>query len=342
MPGPYPIIIDPPIAPGAITFSAFPTLRDLVEAVAVEVGAYRRTATGTMPIGGEPGRWVMIPELADDEAARATFEDGYLYVESGAQAGKQRRIRREGYEGAWGAVALARVLPLNLVPNVTVILTQPLPMFKNVLTDGFVEIVRRNLARIRVRARIPLIGNGTQTYGLSGYDFITSKDVTDGIYDRRWLRSDGPTARTTAEYDVVTDGATITLATDDVYGTSESFELAALVPADRLLYDGTSWSYVSTGLTDLDGQAAVPIAWLRPLAVVDAFDSVARLLRREQRAGLIAKADADERIAENARLVDERWGPAAQEIIRKRLPRKDPDPPRELVAQTSRRGRRWP
>jgi hypothetical protein len=183
------------------------------------------------------------------------------------------------------------------------------------------------------------VGNGTQRYGLSAYSFLVSKDQTDGIYDRRWVRSGDTARRSTRDYAITADGATITLETQQTYGTSETFEVAAFAPASQVVYDGSAWSFLSTGPTLGTHQLNVRRRWALTIGMAVALDYCLWLNERDRR---ITDEERTARQREYTRRLDERWGPAAREIIQRRLPRRDPDPPREIVASTAGRGRRWP
>lgn len=328
------------------TASTFPTFGQMIEDVADNLGTRLRTTISATAVGGEPGRWIVLDDLRDDEQARATFAGGWVHIQNGALAGQDRRIRDEGYEGPSGALAVSRVFAVGAVPTnpaagTVVQITTPLPYKKVGLTRGVADFVLDALKRIRVEARIPLTGNGTQQQGLSAYGFLTSKADTDGIYDRRWETSGATARRSQHEYAITVNGGTITLETAQTYGTSEPFELKVLVPADVLVYDSstTSWGYTGNGLVNDGDQASAPLAWVRPIAMTLALD---HLLAETEKDTSLTDAERARRMASYTRRRNERWAPAMQAVIQKLLPTRDPDPPRQTVAVTAGRRRRWP
>jgi hypothetical protein len=332
-------IIVPPGSGSAADAGTMPTLSDFYVALAKQLGVYAYGGVSATVPSGEPGRWVILDEMRDDEEDRAAFAGGWISVKSGTQAGTQRRIRKEGYEGPFGALALARVLPSNLDPATVVEVTNPLPVRSVGMMPGLVDFVNQGLERVWVEVRLPLVGNATRRTSLQGYPWLTERRQTDGIYDRRYRSGSDPTAESSAEYDVTVDGPTVTLETATAYNTGEPFQLAAFVQASRLTYDGSAWGYARDGLVNDTDRAAISVGLLRPIAMALALDYLITYTAADR---ALADAERTHRIAEYTRRLQTRWGPAAQEVITKRLPRPSNDPPRRTVAVTSGRGRRWP
>jgi len=324
--------------------STFGTLLEVAEKVAENLGDFSRTFTGLSLPSGEPGRWVLLDAFKDDEQGRAQLAGGYVYVVSGTQAGASRRIRTEGYEGPWGALGLANVLtlegvPTNLAQLTPVDVSLPLPVRSVGLMRGTVELVKQASERLYVQARVVLTGDGTHSYPLDAWDWLQHKRQTDGLYDRRWLPSQSPLRRSVAEYDLTFDGPTVTLQTAIPYAEGESFELSVLIPAARLIRADGTWAYSTVGLVDDDDQCPAPTSWLLAVAMAIGLDY---LLVANERDATIADALRQVRRNDYARRLATRWGPAAAQIFRQIAPRRDPDPPRQIVGVSGRLTHTYP
>lgn len=337
----------PLIVPDASTTtpSTMPTRAQYRQALAQQLGMWAPGVIAPTLPGGEPGRWVTVDDFKDDEWPRDEYEALWVYATNGDAAGEQRRVRTEGFEGPYGAFAVSHVFPDNLAPGSTVEITTPLPATRSGLTKGLNQIVGEALDRILIRARIPLLGNGTHQFGLSDYPFLTRQEQTDGIYDWRWQGQGQdqnlPSRRTSHDYAVLTDGPTVTLSTRRVYGADEPFELSVLVPASNLTFDGGDWAWNVGPLEHDDDMACAPIGWVVTCGMVIALDY---LLTRNEADRTIPEDQPTEtrwaamqtfrarRRADLSRRLAERWGPAWQKLVREQLPRRDPDPPRQIVA----------
>lgn len=298
--------------------SQFPTLAECYRALADELGLYCRSIVSSATVTGEPGRWALVDALRDDEEDRSQYAGGYIHAVNGTYAGQDRRIRREGYEGHYGALQLARPYPATLAPGTDVEVTYPLPVRRVGTMRGLVDFIRDATERVYVEARIPLVGNGTRLYSLDGYDFITSEEWTNGIYD--WCGQSStitPARPVTWSPNVKVNGPTITLELPIVYGIDVPFELGVFVLANRLIYDGSAWGYSSAGLVADTDQVAAPMRWIRPIAMLKALQY------------LTMRAESDETLsdAQRARLLAQygrrlaTWAVAAAKIIADELPR---------------------
>lgn len=320
-------LIVPDAATGG-TPSRFPSLDDLTSLLGDQLGLWLEDVVSDTVPGGEPGRWVLCDALKDDEHVRAQLAGGWVYVLSGEQRGASRRIRDEGYEGPYGAVALARVLDGNLSADTVVAFSDPLPVVRTGLVKGLREIIVEAADRIRVEVRLPLTGNGTHRQDLSAWPFVQSLNDTDGVYDSRWLAGAYPTRRSVQQHDITTNGALITLETQIAYSGTEAFELKAFCPASRLTNDSGVWGYDPDGPSDGLDQVAAPSGWVLPIAMTIALDY---LTARAEADATMSDADRARLVGSYRRRLAERWGPAAQQIIRRMLPRKATDPPRQIV-----------
>jgi len=323
------------IVPSAPPGGTGPTLATYRRRLADELGFWLQTATTATPSGGDPSRVVLADELRDDEVGYDLVGGLWLYVAWGGLAGTQRRIVRQadvGYQGALGAVVVSRPFSSPLAAGATIEITAPLPVKRHLQVKGLNDLVNEALARIWVEARLPIAGNGTASYDLAAYPWLTSVEQVRGIYDTRWAAPGQAAELSPWGYRLVTNGATRTLVTEDSYTAADTFEMAVLVRADRLVYDGAAWSYLTTpGLIDDADQAAAPEAWVLAFGMVKALQYLTRLT-------LLDRAlDQKTKQAMLADLLDRRrtWAAAAKQIKLESFPKPLAERTRPLVSGTS-------
>jgi hypothetical protein len=327
------IIADPSgllVVEGTGDGSGFPTLADYRHALADQLGlfgAYRVSAVAT---GGEPARHVLAEELRDDEEARSYFAGGFVYVKTGDQAGQQRRILQEGYEGPQGALRLSRPFSAPLQAGVAIEVTHPLPVRRHLTTKGINDIIGEALERLAVKARIPLTGNDTRMYSLAAYPWLTRQEQTDGIYEYGYSGSPStiyPPTRSSHPYEIRTDGGTITLETARTYTTTETFYLSVFVPANRLVFDGVAWNYTTAGFAADTDQAAAPLQWVVVFGMVKGLQYLTRLVTADK---MLSRDEKTERLSE---ITDRRrtWGAAAKRLVSNSLPQPTPEAARGMT-----------
>lgn len=312
------------------TDSTFPTLADLRHELADQLGTYGSYRVSAVATGGEPARYVLADELRDDEESRSQFAGGYVYAASGNQQGRVRRILQEGYEGPFGALRLSRPYDAALAVGTTIELTHPLPVTRHLAVKGLNQIIDEALERLRVRARIPLAGNGTRMYSLAAYPWLTRYEQTDGIYDYGWgglSAALDPPILSPYPYSIRTDGATITLETGWQYATTATFYLSVLVPANRLIFDGTIWGYNPLGLQADTDQAAAPVQWVVAFGMVKGLVYLRRLTRKDKTLSKDEQAEALAEIAERLQSA----GNTVKKLIRDTLPLPNPEAPQPMV-----------
>lgn len=289
-------------------------LRDLRAEIAEELGYYRR-ALVTSVAAGDPGRYVVSEDLADDERHWAQQLGTYVYVSDGALAGQSRRVVETAYHGELGALTLSHPLPAPLAVNTTVEVTSPLPIGRWGGLWGIDGAIDQALARLPVEVRVPLEGAGGYGTSLAAFPWISSEEQTRGIYERSL---DGPPVRSPLPYRIERDGGLLTLVTSRPYGTDEPFWLSVLVPADQVLWDGTTWVVVDYSQRGLRGRSAYGVAcpprWVRVFGMVKALQQLRKLIistaeqDRNARAGqALQAADAAARIRS--------WATAAKLIV---------------------------
>lgn len=297
-----------------------PTLRELRNRLADELGFYHATTVTTEASSSEASRVVIADEVRDDETG-FDFLGQWVYARDGAQAGVQRRIISQpgvGYQGARSVLLLSRPFAASLDAGTAIEITAPLPSKRHAAIKGLNDLINEGLARIWVEVRIALTGNGTYEYDLSAYPWLTRASQTRGIYDDRWTATGIPELLSPYTYDIATNGINRTLQTQVAYTTADTFHLAAIVRADRLVFDGSSWSYVTTpGLLNDTYQAAVPEEWAVAFAMVKSLQYLTRLTMQSR------QLDKDEKAATLADIMDRRriWAAAAASIKRNEMPK---------------------
>ncbi len=280
------IHISPPATPGGVG----PTLLRLRNLLADELGWYQ-PAVVSAAAAGDTSRFVLSDELRDDEDGY-TYLDGsapWVYVRNGDQAGTQRRVIREpdtGYQGSPGLLMVSRPFDAPLEGGTVVEITSPLPVARHLGVKGLNECINEGLARVQVAARLTMTGNGTYSYDLASLPILTDALQMRGIYDSPWNSADLPPMLSGFGARIVQDGVTRTLVTDVLYSSSDTWYLDIVVSADRLVYDGISWAYITSttpGLLADDYQTAAPEQWALAFSAVMAFRFLTRytLQRRD-------------------------------------------------------------
>jgi|SRR5215471_1884842 len=313
---------------GWASAAATPTLADYRAALGDQLGVFTRSVISSTVPGGEPGRWALVDDLADDDSAADRYAGGWLSLAASTLPAQQRRLRHEGFVGPFGALALARVVsdangvPTDPRPGTAVELTLPLPSRRSGSVKGLDTLVNEALARLQVTARLPMVGDGTARYSLSSYPWLVSADQVGGLYD--WSGTQppglGPPTRYGIDPTVRVDGASLSLEVPAVVAPGVPFEVAVVVPSDRLIFDGGAWGYAETGLSD-DGMRAVPpVGQVVTVAMAKALEYLPRLLRQQV---IAHELDPDEAAAYQTD-VDRRlpyWRHAAAVVIERALVR---------------------
>lgn len=211
------------------------------------------TTVSTTATLGDLTRVVLTDELRDDETDYDMVGLLWLYARNGALAGTQRRIITSdaGHIGPMGAATLSRPLSAAIASGTTIDVTGPLPMKQAGSVKGLQECLIEGLRRIWVEALVTLTGNGTRSYSLDAYPWLVSEDQIRGIYDTVSDPSD-VAALTPQRLRISTNNVSRTLITETIYDSATTFYLAVAVRASNLVYDGASWTYVTSlsGVSD--------------------------------------------------------------------------------------------
>lgn len=301
------------------------TLARYYRRLADELGFFLPTSTTAQASVGEASRIALSTELRDDEAGIDLQGGPWLYVASGTYAQTQRRIVSRpdtGYQGSAGAVVVSRPFAAPLAAGTTIEITAPLPVRRYLATKGLVECVNEALQLLRVEAILSVTGNGTYEYDLAAYPFLTSTNQILSFDDTVYLNPTYPAQPTPWGYEIQTNGADHTLVTQRAYSAGETIQLRVAVRADRLVYDGASWTYRDNddapGLQDDDWMAAAPEQWVIAFAMVKALQYVTRMVMANK--GM----DPDEKrmlLATDILPRRQQWARAAARIKTNEMPR---------------------
>lgn len=322
------------IQPSTTVTGSGPTLIDLVNRLADELGYRLTTTVSTQATTGEATRIVLANEARDDETGGDgawDFMGEWLYAFSPTFTGTQRRILNQdgvGWQGNLGAMLVSRPFSSALLAGTSITVTSPLPVRRHLGVLGLVECLNQGLAKIWVPARITLTGNGTYEYDLAAYPWLEQAlDQMRGIYDAVWQPTTISPQLSGFGYRVVTNGVTRTLVTDFLYSSGQTFYLDVVVRGDRLIYDGASWSYVTTpGLVHDADQTAAPVHWAIAFGMVQALRFLTRWLGQR-------RMDASHKQALMADVTERRqnWTRAARLIMQSEFPALVPRPRKPIL-----------
>jgi hypothetical protein len=175
---------------------------------------------------------------------------------------------------------------------------------------------------------VSFTGDGTYSYSLASLPWLTRYDQTRGIYDAVWS---GPTMEpelSSLPYSIVTTGANRRLVVNRPYSSAETFQLAAIVRADRYVSDGTSWAYaVTPGLLGDAYQAGCPEEWAVTFGMVQALRQLTKLL--VSRTGMDRQMKAD--LYNDLMRQRAHWAAAARAIKQHEFPEPVQEPNEGLV-----------
>lgn len=322
MPG-WPIVI----VSSQPTSGTGPSLLQLQRWLAKELGFYLPTTVTTQATGGDATRVVIADEIRDDEENYAFLGRQWVYVRSGAQAGTQRRILdhpEAGYQGSRSAALVSRPFSSALLTGAVLEFTSPLPVKSHLGIDGLTDCINQALELIRVQSRLTVTGNGTYQHDISAYPILEAWQIV-GISDSL-LGLGLPPQESPYRPELVVDGVSRTLVTQLAYGTSQTFYLDVIVPADRLIYNGSAWALVpqngTPGLLGDTYQTAAPESWVHAFAMREALEAVIDLVEASPN---LPDAEKDRRV----RRLQERSRTralAAQRIKVRQFPRPRPQP----------------
>lgn len=313
----------PLVLPGDLSGGGI-LLRQYRMALADQIGFLIETSVSVAAAHGEARRVVLADEFRDDDAATMDLLPGggiYLYVRSGDQTGSQRRAllgSEAGYDGPRGMVTLSRPFDAPLAAGTVIDATSPLPVKRHLGIKGLDDCINEALARLPLVVRLTLTGDGTDQHSLSAHPWLTHDDQILGLYDSWTVTTGNALAPSPYGARIDTNGVARVLVTERAYTTGETAEVAAVVPADRLIYDGAQWTYATTpGLHDENDRAAVPEHWVTAFAAVKALQFLERLTMQRR------DVSRDERLDMVTEIRSRRatWTQAAKRIMLTEFPR---------------------
>lgn len=338
MPGPFSVpALSAPAGVG-------PTRTQYRRAVGRAVGRLRWFTVTEAPDAANPdaAREVIVEAMGSDGQDAGRLDRSFLYAVDGADKGETRAVWAQSYDGARGSILVDR--PYSTAPAVgtEVELSSPLGGGEWLDTKGLNDFVQEALDRIVVEVRLPMTGTGSRSVAVGlTYPWLASADAVLGVADSRNLTSGSPTQDSIYPAEVRRDGVAATLVTGETYRAGEAFEVVAAVPANRLVFDGSSWAYVTPTaaapytLAQEHYQGAAPLEWVTAFGAAKALE------------WLIAETEADEllddkvrsrRLDAYARRYD-KYVTAAASIKLQHFPRPSGSPEREIVGVTGYR--RW-
>ena len=323
----------PLIIPGASSVGTGFTRTQYRRALAEQVGeitVLQVVALASAAVNPDANRQILATPLGADGVALSHFDDAYVYVANGTEARAVRKVTSGTYEGAINSLLVDRPYDSGpLAINTEVELTRPFGGDRHLTTKGLNQLVDEALARIWIDVRVSLTGDGDDALSLNAYPWFQRYEQGLGLYDTRWGDPTASPELSPYGYRLVANGGDRTLVSELAYASADTFQLAAIVKADRYVYNGSSWGFATTtpGLRTDDYQAAAPIEWVVTIGVVKALQErrkqvrMDRMMDRAERAQALAEIERDMRI----------WAPAAYRIKTIEMPRALPERMEALV-----------
>lgn len=331
---PVPIVV---ATPTTALDGVGPTREELRRYTGRAIGRLRVLLTGTpvsLTASPDANREVIINALAADGMPTDRLDGNWLYFPSGAYAGQTRGVWGGSLHGARGAILLDQPLSDIVPEGTTVELSHPVPGDEWFDQRGLNQFVQEGLERILVPIRIPLVATGSNSLALGiDYDWLYDEAQLIGIEDGDQSYSDYPDLPSAYPVTIRRSAAGANLILWRRYSAGEAFTLVAAVPADRYVFDGTSWAYRPRGFGGLQAdhwQTAAPREWVIPFAASKALEY------------LIGETEADERLSDalRKRRLDaynrkyEKFVTVAADIKATRFPRAETAPERPYFEAT--------
>ena len=276
------------VVPSGNATGSGPTVLRARQVIGEELGWWGDYRVSTeVSLSPEASSSVVVDELQDDDEGMAALDGAYVYVRTGNQAGAQRRIVRDRFDGSLGAMIVGRIFNAPLEVGDRVEISYPLPVRRHVDRKGLIDLLEEAADRMVVDARIALEGTGSTGISLADFPWLHAYEQTRGVYDsRRSFSATEPTLLSPYAYNLAQDGADVTLQTSVTYSSGEAFELAVVAPGNRLLNDGTAWGYFDphtlVDTADDTWQLACPEHWIRAFGVTKGLQHLITLTMRDR------------------------------------------------------------
>lgn len=234
-------------------------LISLCRRVADEIGERVLTATTSVAVGPDPGRWLISSELRLD-GGEPRYADAFVYITGIGPARISHEVPSLG--------ALATHVPITThVQGTAFEVTWPLPLFSTQGVTGLVSLVQQAGWEVWTPDRIDLTTvAGQYSYSLSAQAaWLDGEDRVLGLYDPS-LSGMAPEPADWRYGGLTLDGGSPTLRLTRAYlGSGGTAQLAVLRPASSLV-SGAESDVGPGGLTDTvaaDPSELVAVAKLR-------------------------------------------------------------------------------
>lgn len=272
--------------------------------------------TATTP---DAARQILATGLGVDQLPEGHFDGAYVYVVNGTQTGEQRKVLAGTFDGPEASLLLDRPFSATLDSGTEIEITRPLPVVKHLLTKGLNDLVQEALERIWVEVRATVTGNGTYAYSLTSLPAFRRPEQSRGIYDESWLDATAEPELSANEERFSVTGASVTLIPDYAYTSAETFELAAIVRADRYVSDGSTWGYTTArpALTGDAYQAAALPEHVVAFGMVKGLQELRKQVRTDR---TMDRAERNAVVAEIQREINA-WAGACWRIKHHEFPR---------------------
>jgi hypothetical protein len=332
--------VPPIIGPASSSSATGATRKTIRRRLADELGMYGAYAVSSTPsasVTPDAARQVLVTSIGSDGVPEDYLNGSYVYAVDGTQAGETRKVLSGTFDGPIGSLLLDRPFSAALASGTEVEITSPLPVGRWLNLKGLHEAINEALARIWVAARLTMTGNGTYSYSLDAYPWITDPDQIRLLQDSYYYGSSRPADRSPYSVRMVVNGASRTLVVDAIYSSADTFYLDVFVRGDRYVSDGTTWAYQTTpGLQSDLYQCAAPEEQVVAFAMTKCLQAERRLIISNK---TIDKTERSEMLRENGRRTLT-WARAAARIKREQFPKPIAEAQRGLVASAD--FVRWP
>lgn len=250
---PVPLIVPTTESGGGASGTLRASLKAYRRALASALGPF-----GVYPItgaatGGDAARAILSSGLADDQEARDYFAGSYAYVATGAQAGNQRTVLAESYEGPLGSLLVSSPFAAVLAIGSEVELSSPLPAKRHLNRIGLNDLVNEALRALPVIHRVALVatsesttGQAAATYRLDSLPFPV-RGVTE-VYGPV-STANGLPRPTGQRWSFRQDAHAPTLELTSPFAVGKTFWVDLVRPADTWIKSGAAWGDSTVGLS---------------------------------------------------------------------------------------------
>ncbi len=242
-----------------------------------ELGGFAVCTTTTAVADTDPDarRKLVSADLVHDEAGETSYGGWYAYLSggnAGSLLGQQRTVRTHGYGRAQGQVALNAELSAIPPLGTEFELLAKLPAVRWQGRPGLREIINQALERLWVADWLPFTGNGTATYAVTAYPWLTQERIFDV------QESYGSTLPFASGMQVQLrqDAETPVLDIGRAYSPSEKFWLRVMRPAHTRIRAGGVWQESTAGLVNDTDETLAELNLVTTVALAYAYRALAK------------------------------------------------------------------